>query len=208
MADISMRAMIIQAQQAIYDQMRAEFEGMGTGGRYCRQQKEYALKLIDDYGVRAVARILGMPRRTCQRWCREQGKHVKRSPDWVYSWAAIRNIIAFLNWAVKDRLVASGLEVETVKVPQKPVTALAPQQVRGLLLASSRYPTPRLRVLLAVTTGLRRGDIEAIRIGDIHFDRNTVATQNRKAGKAMAERPIPEAIMMELSNHVTTLPDG
>jgi integrase len=63
-------------------------------------------------------------------------------------------------------------------------------------------------VLLAVTTGLRRGDIEAIRIGDIHFDRNTIATRNRKAGKAMAERPIPEEIMTELSNYVATLPNG
>jgi len=86
--------------------------------------------------------------------------------------------------------------------------ALTTQQVQALLSATSRYPTMRLRVLLAVTTGLRRGDIEAIRIGDIHFDRNTITTQNRKAGKAMAEPPIPESIMTELSNHVATLPDG
>jgi len=59
-----------------------------------------------------------------------------------------------------------------------------------------------------VTTGLRRGDIEAICIGDIHFDRNTITTRNRKAGKAMPERPIPEKVMTELSNYVVTLPDG
>jgi len=45
-------------------------------------------------------------------------------------------------------------------------------------------------------------------IGDIHFDRNTITTQNRKAGKAMAERPIPEEVMTELSNYVATLQDG
>ncbi len=50
--------------------------------------------------------------------------------------------------------------------------------------------------------------IEVIRIGDIHFDRNTIATRNHKAGKAMAERPMPEAIMTELSHYVATLPDG
>ena len=59
-----------------------------------------------------------------------------------------------------------------------------------------------------MTTGLRRGDIEAIRIGDIHFDRNSITTQNRKAGKSMAERPIPEEIMTELANYVATLTDG
>jgi integrase len=120
----------------------------------------------------------------------------------------IRNLNAFLTWATKNRFVASGVEIKKVKVAQKPVVALSPQQVRDLLTAASKYPAVRLRVLLAVTTGLRRGDIEAIRIGDIHFDRNTIATRNRKAGKAMAERPIPEEIMTELSNHIATLPDG
>ncbi len=120
----------------------------------------------------------------------------------------IRNLNAFLNWAARNRFVSSDLEVRKVKVALKPVAALSPQQVRDLLTAASKYPAMRLRVLLAVTTGLRRGDIEAIRVGDIHFDRNTIATRNRKAGKAMAERPIPEEIMTGLSNYVATLPDG
>jgi integrase len=102
----------------------------------------------------------------------------------------ITNLHAFLNWAVKNRFVASGLEVKKVKVPQKPMIALSVQQVRDLLTTAVKYPTLRLRVLLAVTTGLRRGDIEALRVGDLHFDRNTLATRNRKAGKAMAERPV------------------
>jgi DNA invertase Pin-like site-specific DNA recombinase len=83
--------MIIRAQQMVYDEMRTDFEAMGAGGRYCQRQKEYALRLIDEYGVRAVARILGLPRRTLQRWCREQSKYVKPCPDWVYSWAARRH---------------------------------------------------------------------------------------------------------------------
>ena len=134
----------------------------------------------------------------------ERGKEVKK--DTLNK--DIRNISAFLNWAVKNRYVASGLEVKKVKIPQKPVTALFPQQVRDLIKLVSKYPTLRLRVLLAVTTGLRRGDIEAIRIGDIHFDRNTITTHNRKAKKAMAERPVPEQVTTELSNYVATLPDG
>lgn len=120
----------------------------------------------------------------------------------------IRNVHAFLNWAAKNRFVALGLEIKKVKVPQKPVVSLSPKEVRDLLMATERCPTMRLRVLLAVTTGLRRGDIEAICIGDIHFDRNTIATRNRKAGKAMPERPVPEQVMTELSNYVATLPDG
>ena len=84
------RAAIIRAQQMVYDEMRADFEATGTGGRYCWTQKAYALKLMDEYGVRATATILCLPRRTLQRWCREQLEHVRRSPGWVYSWAAKR----------------------------------------------------------------------------------------------------------------------
>ena len=71
----------------------------------------------------------------------------------------IRNIHDFLNWAAKNRFTPSDLEVKKVTVPQKPVVSPSPKQVRDLLVATERYPNVRLRVLLAVTTGLRRGDI-------------------------------------------------
>jgi len=86
--------------------------------------------------------------------------------------------------------------------------ALTAQPVQALLSSTAKHPTLRLRVLLAVTTGLRRSDIEAIRIGDVHFDRDTLTTRNRKAGKAMPERPIPELVMTALSNYVAMVPDG
>lgn len=120
----------------------------------------------------------------------------------------ITNLRAYLKWAVRNRFVLSGLDIRKVKVPQKAVVALSVVQVRDLLTAAAKYPTLRLRVLLAVATGLRRGDIETIRIGDIHFDRNTISARNRKAGKAMPERPVLEATMTELANHVAGLPDG
>lgn len=95
-----------------------------------------------------------------------------------------------------------------MKVPQKPVVSPSSKQVRNLLVVTECYPTIRLRVLLAVTTGLRRNDIEAICIGDVHFDRNTIATRNRKAGKAMPERPVPQQVMMELPTDAATAPNG
>ena len=120
----------------------------------------------------------------------------------------IKNLHAFLKWASKNRFVAPNLKVKKVKVAPKPVTSLSTQQVKKLIMIASKYPTLRLRILLAVTIGLRRGDVEAIHISDIQFDRDIVATRNRKAKKVMPERPIPEPIMTELSNYVATLPDG
>ena len=115
---------------------------------------------------------------------------------------------AFLGWAGKKRYVADDLTVKRVKVAQNPVVALSCAQVRRLLITAAKYPTLRLRILLAVTTGLRRGDIDAIRVGDVLVDRNAITTRSRKSRKAMAERPIPEAITTELSNHVADRPDG
>jgi len=120
----------------------------------------------------------------------------------------VKNLHAFLKWASKNRFIAPDLKIKKVKVAPKPVTSLSPQQVKQLITIVSKYPTLRLRVLSAVTTGLRRRDIDATHIGDIQFDRNTIATRNRKAEKVMPERPIPEPVMTELSNYVTMLSDG
>ena len=119
----------------------------------------------------------------------------------------IKNLHAFLKWASKNRFVVPDLKIKKVRVAPKPVTSLSAQQVKKLITIASKYPTLRLRILLAVTTGLRRGDIEAIHIGDIQFERNIIATRNRKAKKVMPERPIPEPMMTELSNYVATLPE-
>jgi len=81
---------LLQLQQEFYDEMLQEFKAMGVGWRYTEEQKGYAFKQIAIYGVRATSRILKMPRRTLQRWCRKYGISIKRCPDWVYEWAERR----------------------------------------------------------------------------------------------------------------------
>jgi transposase-like protein len=77
-------------QQEFYDKIRSEFLALGKGGRYTEAQKERAFELIKDKGIRSAARILGVPRRTLQRWCRQHGVYVRRCPSWVYEWAERR----------------------------------------------------------------------------------------------------------------------
>lgn len=77
-------------QQQFYEEIKAEFISLGRGGHYTDEQKEYAIALIDEYGIRATARILSLPRRTLQRWCRQYDVYVKRCPTWVYEWAERR----------------------------------------------------------------------------------------------------------------------
>ena len=72
------------------EEKRDLFQAFGEGGRYTQRQKNYAFELIDEHGIRATAKILQIPRRTLQRWCRDYGILVKRCPYWVYGWAERR----------------------------------------------------------------------------------------------------------------------
>jgi transcriptional regulator with PAS, ATPase and Fis domain len=80
----------IEELRETHEAIRKAWRGTNTNFRYSQEQKRIALNAIDQHGVRAVAQILGVPRRTLQRWCRKQGKQVKRCPDWVRPWAAKR----------------------------------------------------------------------------------------------------------------------
>ena len=84
------KELIKAMQQQAYDEMKEDFLSMGHGGHYTNKQKKYAIKLIDEYGIRATSRILDLPRRTLQRWCRQYNVQVERCPAWVYEWAAKR----------------------------------------------------------------------------------------------------------------------
>jgi hypothetical protein len=82
--------LIRMMQQQFYDEMKAEFLSLGNGAHYAETQKEYAFRIIHEYGIRATSRILAIPRRTLQRWCRQYSIYVKRCPAWVFEWAARR----------------------------------------------------------------------------------------------------------------------
>jgi len=74
-------------QQEAYDEIMQNFRNMGRGFRYTADQKEFAFEQIDKNGMHATSRILQMPRRTLQRWCRKHDVVVERCPAWVYEWA-------------------------------------------------------------------------------------------------------------------------
>ena len=59
-----------------------------------------------------------------------------------------------------------------------------------------------------MATGLRRGDIDSLKISDIDFETNSIATTSRKTKKSMASRPVSAEIMTELSKYVCGLDVG
>lgn len=74
-----------------------------------------------------------------------------------------------------------------------------------MLKTSGQYPAIKIRILLALGTGLRRCDIDALKISDIDFEKNSNATKSRKTKKSMASRPVSAEVMVELSKYVCSL---
>jgi len=62
-----------------------------------------------------------------------------------------------------------------------------------------------MRILLALGTGLRRGDIESLRTSDIDFENGRITTRSKKTRKSMGSRPVPVPIMAELRKYVSGL---
>ncbi|AQQ09631.1 site-specific tyrosine recombinase XerC [Sedimentisphaera cyanobacteriorum] len=62
-----------------------------------------------------------------------------------------------------------------------------------------------MRIVLALGTGLRRGDIESLKITDIDFENNSITTTSKKTKKSMGNRPVPESIMNILKVYINKL---
>jgi integrase len=100
------------------------------------------------------------------------------------------------------------LEIKELKIEERPVRSLNVSQIKKLLASAKQYPSIRMRVLLALGTGLRRGDIESLKVSDIDFERNSIATTSKKTRKSMASRPVSAEVMAELSEYVFSLDVG
>ena len=77
-----------------------------------------------------------------------------------------------------------------------------------IVLVAEPYIAMKMRILLALGTGLRRGDIDSLKISDIDFDKNSISTTSRKTKKSMGSRPVSAEVMAELSTYVCSLGIG
>jgi integrase len=92
-----------------------------------------------------------------------------------------------------------------LKENERPVKSLSSTQIKKLLSTSKPYKILWMRILLALGTGLRRGDIESWRVSDIDFENSYVTTRSKKTRKSMGSRPVPVPIMAELKKYVSRL---
>ncbi|MHC4882115.1 MAG: tyrosine-type recombinase/integrase [Planctomycetota bacterium] len=120
----------------------------------------------------------------------------------------IRNIKTFVYWCRGQRYLNGNLKLKELKIEERPVKSLNDSQVKKLLIASQLYPAMKMRIFLALATGLRNGDINSLKISDIDFEDNCICTKNKKSKKSMPSRPVSAGVMSELSKYVCSLDVG
>jgi len=131
----------------------------------------------------------------------ERGNEIKRSTlnkD-------IRNLRTFINWCREKRYLNETIKIRELKEAERPVKSLNDVQVKKLMSVAEPYQTIRMRILLALGTGLRRGDIESLKISDIDFVNNYITTNSKKTRKSMGSRPVSASVMAELTKYVSEL---
>lgn len=121
----------------------------------------------------------------------------------------ISNLRAFVRWAEKRKYIHDDIELHKVKATPRLAASLTRTQIQNLLIsARQKSECWRVRVLLAITTGLRKEDIERLAIADIDFENQSIRTHSRKTRKSMAARPLHSAIVPTLIAYIAELPAG
>lgn len=112
---------------------------------------------------------------------------------------------AFVNWCRENRYLNGNIKLKELKEEERPVRSLNGTEIMNLLKAAEAYPSMKIRILLGLGTGLRRGDIDSLKISDIDCERNSIATASRKTKKSMASRPVSVEVISEVSRYIRNL---
>ena len=162
---------------ADWGQMIAEYreakkvQGITEGALY-----EIALSLRNFERLVGKCNSKQITQHVMDKFILERGTEVKRptlNKD-------IRNLKTFINWCRGNRYLTGDLKLKELKEEEKPVRSLNDAEIKTLLKATEQYTAMKIRVLLALATGLRRGDIDSLKIGDV---RVAIKTTNKPVFK-------------------------
>ena len=120
----------------------------------------------------------------------------------------IRNLKTFVNWCRENRYLNRNLKIKELKEEERPVRSLNGRQIKKLLTVAEPHPSMKMRIILALGTGLRRGDIEALKVNDLDFVKNCITTMSKKTGKGMGSRPVSAEVTAELKKYLNVSNSG
>ncbi len=125
----------------------------------------------------------------------------------------LRELMAFFEWARKEGYMGNvPIRWEDLwqSDPGRPVRIAEMEELRKLLQAAKELYGMcwYVRIILAITTGLRVRDLERIKVSDINLAAGTMPTMNAKAHKRFDRRPLHPLALKVLQEYIPTLPEG
>ena len=197
-SDVFTSQVLADWQQMTHEYYEAKkVQGVTEGTLY-----EHALTLRNFERIVGKCNSKQITQNVIDKFILERGKEVKR----VTLNKDIRNIKTFVYWCREQRYLNGNLKLRELKIEEKPVKSLNEAQIKNLLKAAAVYPAIKIRIIIALGTGLRRGDVDKIKICDIDFAKNCICTTSKKTKKSMASRPVSPTVITELSKYIDTLP--
>jgi len=107
----------------------------------------------------------------------------------------LRDIKSVLYWGKAKGYIDNSIIINKVQSTAKIAKILSDKEVKELLLACADDAQWKMRILIALCTGLRRSDIDKLKINDINIELKTITTRNQKTGKITNYQPLPDAMM-------------
>lgn len=105
----------------------------------------------------------------------------------------IGNLKAFLFWCRSRHYLSIEFTLKKVKVERQIKKALTTDQIRALLAACPSLAW-RIRLLLSLTTGLRKNDLDGLPAASVDLKRMTLDVRAKKTGKVFVGLPLPNAL--------------
>jgi len=107
----------------------------------------------------------------------------------------LRDIKSVLYWGKGKGYINHSIIISKVQSTAKAARILSDREVKELLIACADDAQWKMRILIALCTGLRRSDIDNLKISDINVDLKTITTRNQKTKKTTNYQPLPDAMM-------------
>ncbi len=131
--------------------------------------------------------------------------HSEQVGPWTVN-KTIGRLTAFLNWAShpQRRYITTQITLQKVKTPPIIVKVLTNEQIRDLI---DRAPSEawKIRILISLTTGLRKNDTDSLRIDELDMTSLTIRSVAFKTGKPITA-PLPDKLSQPITSYIESLP--
>lgn len=120
----------------------------------------------------------------------------------------VSNLHAFIRWASdkKRRYLPADLELPRIKVAMTPVKTMKQSDILTLIRTCAQHSSIwAARVIVSLCTGLRKQDVDGLKIENVNLEELWIDTKSQKTGKVFAMRPLPDGVRPYLRSYILSV---